>query len=61
MTIKDNGIGFPIGEKLTSLSSFGLQSMQRRAESINGKLTIDSSTEGTEIKLAFKKNGDTRS
>ena len=51
LTIEDDGIGFNADEKLKSGSSnFGLFNMRKRAESLSGKMVIDSAaTKGTLI------------
>jgi len=59
LTIEDNGKGFNVEEKLNDDSSFGLFNMQKRTESLSGKMTIESK-EGTlifvEIPLKRKVN-----
>jgi two-component system sensor histidine kinase DegS len=42
LTIEDNGKGFDVEEKLNSDKSFGLFNMNKRAESLSGKMTIES-------------------
>jgi PAS domain S-box-containing protein len=42
LTIEDNGKGFDVEEKLNSDISFGLFNMNKRAESLSGKMTIES-------------------
>lgn len=51
LIVKDYGIGFNVNDE-----SFGngLSSMNERAEQLNGKLTIESTKNGTTIKLIFK-------
>ncbi len=57
LIIKDNGVGFDVDEKNSSTASFGLQTMQRRAESINAQLKISSvKNKGTELSLDFPYN-----
>lgn len=57
LTVKDNGVGFDVGEKGSSIATFGLQTMQRRAESINAKLKISSvKSKGTEVSLELPDN-----
>ncbi|SMG33480.1 two-component system, NarL family, sensor histidine kinase DegS [Marivirga sericea] len=48
LTIEDNGKGFDVEEKLNADSSFGLFNMNKRAESLSGRMTIESK-EGTLI------------
>lgn len=42
LTIEDNGKGFDVEEKLNADTSFGLFNMNKRAESLSGKMTIES-------------------
>jgi signal transduction histidine kinase len=42
LNIEDNGKGFNVKEKLNSTESFGLFNMQKRAESLSGRMTIES-------------------
>ncbi|HET8859721.1 response regulator [Marivirga sp.] len=42
LTIEDNGKGFDVDEKLNSDRSFGLFNMNKRTESLSGKMTIES-------------------
>ncbi|MBP9069573.1 MAG: hypothetical protein KBG47_08695 [Bacteroidia bacterium] len=49
--IKDNGIGFNTAEKMSSASSFGIQSLIQRARAMGGKSTIESNEEGTKLIL----------
>ncbi|WBL25744.1 tetratricopeptide repeat-containing sensor histidine kinase [Zunongwangia sp. HGR-M22] len=49
--IKDNGTGFVANK---SSSGIGLKNMKSRARSINGKLSIESNTDGTIIELSIK-------
>jgi two-component system sensor histidine kinase DegS len=42
LTIEDNGKGFDVEEKLNSDKSLGLFNMNKRAESLSGKMTIES-------------------
>jgi len=42
LTIEDNGKGFNVKEKLNSTESFGLFNMQKRAESLSGRMTVES-------------------
>lgn len=49
ITLADNGIG--IQQREISKSHFGLQTMAERAESMGGSLSIESSENGTSIKL----------
>ncbi len=57
LTVKDNGSGFDVDEKSNSIAAFGLQTMQRRAESINAKLKISSvKSKGTEVSLELPDN-----
>jgi two-component system, NarL family, sensor kinase len=53
MTIKDDGVGFNSTSFLTRDHSFssGLNNIQRRATLINGKLTINSGSDGTVVLL----------
>ncbi|MGM0580165.1 MAG: response regulator [Bacteroidota bacterium] len=57
LTIEDNGKGFDVEEKLNSEKSFGLFNMNKRTESLSGKMTIESK-EGTLIfvEIPLKKN-----
>jgi len=48
LTIEDNGKGFDVEEKLNSGKSFGLFNMNKRTESLSGRMTIESK-EGTLI------------
>lgn len=48
LTIEDNGKGFDVDEKLNSDHSFGLFNMNKRTESLSGRMTIESK-EGTLI------------
>lgn len=56
--IKDNGIGFDLGEVEAARPSFGgngLKGMRRRAQSLNGKLHIETwPNKGTELTLIFE-------
>jgi signal transduction histidine kinase len=57
LTVKDNGVGFDVDEQNSSTATFGLQTMQRRAESINAKLKISSvKNKGTEVSLELPDN-----
>lgn len=47
--IKDNGIGFNVGETLSSNKSFGLHNIIERSIAINGNATITSNQNGTTI------------
>jgi hypothetical protein len=47
--IKDNGIGFDADEKITSSTSFGLQSFIQRARAIGGETNIESNNQGTKL------------
>lgn len=65
LTIEDNGKGFDVEEKLNSDKSFGLFNMNKRTESLSGRMTIESK-EGTlifvEIPLKKKvKSGEMKS
>jgi signal transduction histidine kinase len=46
--IQDNGIGF---DEATIAKGNGLQNMQKRIEDIGGKFRLNSSSEGTQIKI----------
>ena len=48
--IKDDGLGFELGEMPKELQSFGLSTMRERAESLHGTFEIKTAPgEGTEI------------
>jgi signal transduction histidine kinase len=47
--IEDNGVGFDVESVRRSGSSVGLHSMIERSELLNGKLTIESSKQGTTV------------
>lgn len=49
--IKDNGRGFDVQQKLKENTSFGLHSIIERGKTLSGKTVIQSSTDGTIIKL----------
>ena len=53
LTISDNGIGFlPTNTTLAAKGHFGLQGMRERANQINGRLSVESSSErGTTVTL----------
>ncbi|WKV10840.1 response regulator [Marivirga harenae] len=63
LTIEDNGKGFDVEKKLNSDFSFGLFNMNKRAESLSGKMTIESK-DGTlvfvEIPLRKKINNNSK-
>lgn len=63
ITIKDNGVGFSVTEKLNSASSFGIHNIIERAEAIGGKAQFESSAQGTIITIKIKndKNNSTYS
>lgn len=61
LTIKDNGVGFSIAEKMNAAETFGLLSMQKRADAIKGVLTINSSVKGTEITITIPKDENNNS
>lgn len=49
LTVKDDGKGMGKAGTGRNSSKMGLQSIRRRVQSLNGKLTIDSDANGTEI------------
>ncbi|MDR3681029.1 MAG: sensor histidine kinase [Flavipsychrobacter sp.] len=61
LEIKDNGVGFNVTEKINSGESFGLVSMQKRADAIHGILKINSSANGTEITITIQKDENSNS
>lgn len=62
LVIKDNGKGFDAEAQMKDPGTFGLKSMQQRAESINALLTISSVPgKGTEIDLIFAIDENTHS
>ena len=55
--IKDNGKGFDVQKALSSGKSFGLHSILQRSKAINGKATIQSSEQGTNITVTIPQQG----
>ena len=56
VTIKDNGKGFNVDQKLRDINSFGLHNIKERAKSIGGKTFITSTKEGTTIQISLPIN-----
>lgn len=50
-TVKDNGSGFDYSKEIYKESHYGLLSMNERAAIVSGILNIDSSSNGTEVKI----------
>lgn len=53
LTVKDNGKGMAKAARIGSSDSMGLQSIRQRVQSLNGELTIDSDTNGTELTVSI--------
>ncbi|MBI2860553.1 MAG: sensor histidine kinase [Chloroflexi bacterium] len=52
VTVQDDGRGFEMSEVSAAPGHFGLQSMRERAESVGGKLTIDTAIgQGTSVRV----------
>ncbi|WP_445721127.1 sensor histidine kinase [Flavobacterium sp.] len=56
ITIKDNGIGFNVNEKINSSTGEGLNNLKYRVTNLNGKVIINSNQEGTVITLEIPLN-----
>lgn len=56
ITIKDNGIGFNVNEKINSSTGEGLNNLKYRVANLQGKVVINSSQEGTWITLEIPLN-----
>lgn len=56
LSIHDNGIGFDINDNKSIKTGLGLKSMRNRIREIGGKLIIDSSNQGTTIKVTVPQN-----
>jgi signal transduction histidine kinase len=53
MRVEDNGKGFDVDceREVAGWSGFGLRNMRKRAEEINGELTLESGPTGTAVTL----------
>lgn len=51
---KDNGTGFDLGQ---AQKGIGLKNMEERVQELQGKLTIKSSENGTEVQISTPRNG----
>uniref|UniRef100_UPI004049E5BD tetratricopeptide repeat-containing sensor histidine kinase n=1 Tax=Flavobacterium sp. TaxID=239 RepID=UPI004049E5BD len=56
ITIKDNGVGFDVNEKLNNSTGEGLNNLKYRVANLQGKVVINSSQEGTWITLEIPLN-----
>ena len=56
LSIHDNGIGFDVGHVKSIKMGLGLSGMEDRIRAIGGRLTIDSSDQGTIIKAIVPQN-----
>jgi signal transduction histidine kinase len=51
VAVRDDGVGLPPGPDLEATQGRGLQSMRRRAEMLGARLTLDSTDQGTSIRV----------
>jgi PAS domain S-box-containing protein len=58
ITVSDNGTGFNINVEEAFKNGSGLRGIKNRVFLLNGKMTLDSTSKGTVVKISFKEHVD---